>query len=324
MPGLIGALRPMASLLAPGGWRGRLSILVYHRVLPSADPLRPYDPEVAAFRSQMELVSTLFQVLPLAEAVRRLRADRLPPRALCITFDDGYADNCEVALPILRELELPATFFIAVGYLDGGVMFNDRLIEAFRGVPVGPLDLSAVDLGQRVLLEGDADRLRLIGEVIQAVKHLDDDERNERVEALVKGLSGVSVASPMMGRDQLRALVGAGMEVGGHTRNHPILSRVSRTRARAEIGQGREELESILGCPVRLFAYPNGHPGRDYGPHHVAMVRACGFEAAVSMVAGVSGRRTDPYQLARFTPWSRHPAAFAGRLVHNLTRLYVP
>src|SRR5262245_19841153 len=102
----------------------RLSVLAYHRVLPAPDPLRPSEPTAAEFEQRMRWVKANFNVLPLTEAVGALREGRLPERALSITFDDGYADNHDIELPILARLGLPATFFVATGFLDGGCMFN--------------------------------------------------------------------------------------------------------------------------------------------------------------------------------------------------------
>ena len=89
----------------------------------------------------------MFNVIPLLDAVRHSAAGTLPPRAACITFDDGYADNAEVALPILQRHKLHATFFVATGFLNGGRMWNDTIIELVRRAPDGVLDFSAFGLG---------------------------------------------------------------------------------------------------------------------------------------------------------------------------------
>src|SRR5688500_12522334 len=81
----------------------RLSVLAYHRVLSAHDPMRPGEPTLAEFEARMRWVAANFDVLSLIDAVRGLREGRLPRRALCITFDDGYADNHELALPVLRR-----------------------------------------------------------------------------------------------------------------------------------------------------------------------------------------------------------------------------
>lgn len=311
-------LRPLSGLLSPAGSRARLSILIFHRVLSTPDPLLPDDPDAVRFRWQMQTVARLFNVLPLSEAVVRLADQSLPPCAACITFDDGYADNVEVAVPILRELQLSATFFIAVGYLNGGMMFNDRVLETLRRVPAGELDLHCVGLpSQRV--DTMEQRHAVAMAVIRAVKHLDVAEREDRVQALAQQSPEPLPTDLMMTTAQLQRLASSGMEIGGHTQTHPILTKITDAQVREEIAGGREILESWLGQPVRLFAYPNGKPGQDYAPRHVDMVREAGFTAAVSTVPGVSTCHSNQWQLARFTPWDTTPLRFAAKLVGNLT-----
>ena len=133
--------RAIYSTLAPAGADARHSTLIFHRVLTAPDPLLPDEPTAAEFEQRMRWVQRYFNVLPLAEAVARLQSRTLPARSLAITFDDGYADNEQIAAPILTKLGLPATFFIASGYLDGGRMFNDSIIAALRDSKRGNLDL---------------------------------------------------------------------------------------------------------------------------------------------------------------------------------------
>ena len=109
-----------------------LNILLYHRVLDKPDPLSPYELHIQRFNKQMKWVNRFFNVLDLAEAVEKLQSNSLPPRALCITFDDGYKDNHKNALPILEKYGLTATFFIATGFLNNGIMWNETDIERLR------------------------------------------------------------------------------------------------------------------------------------------------------------------------------------------------
>src|SRR5690349_18308208 len=119
--------------IASGGKRdARLSILIFHRVHAATDPLFPGEPDARSFDSLLAHIASRFRVMPLAQAARALREGTLPSRALAITFDDGYADNLAVAAPILRRHGMSATVFVASGYLDGGWMFNDIVIEAVR------------------------------------------------------------------------------------------------------------------------------------------------------------------------------------------------
>ena len=98
-----GWVRPLLELLSPAGARGRLSILIFHRVHPQLDPMFPGEMHAATFRERMGWIREWFNVLPLDDAVTALSRGMLPSRALAITFDDGYADNFTVALPILKQ-----------------------------------------------------------------------------------------------------------------------------------------------------------------------------------------------------------------------------
>jgi peptidoglycan/xylan/chitin deacetylase (PgdA/CDA1 family) len=317
MPALLTTARPLLSLLAPGGDRGRLSILIYHRVLPEPDPLLPGEVDSGTFHWHLQLVKRLFTPLPLSEAVSRLREGTLPPRALCITFDDGYADNATVALPMLREAGVPATFFVATEYLGGGMMFNDRIIETVRRLPSGTHDLDELALGRHDL-NGAESRVAAYTAIIRQAKYLPQEEREALSHRLAERIAEPLPADLMMQPDQVRELRGAGMDIGGHTATHPILTRLKDSEALREMRHGREVLEEILNEPITLFAYPNGKPGQDYDARHVAMAREEGFQAAVSTAWGVSGRRADFFQLPRFTPWDQTPLRFAIRLARNL------
>lgn len=315
---MIGA-RLAASVLSPAGPRARLSILIYHRVLPAIDPLFPGEVDAAWFDAQMAFLADTFNVLPLSEAVQRLARGDLPARAACITFDDGYADNANIALPILQRHGLSATFFVAAGFLDGGRMWNDTLIEAVRHASGPSLNLTPLGLGDYALGSWD-ERRAAMEAIIGALKYLPSEVRGEQVQRVAQIASVVLPTNLMMRADQVRALRASGMEIGGHTASHPILARLAPDAARAEIARGKEVLEAILGERITLFAYPNGKPVHDYAHEHVEMVCKLGFEAAVSTSWGVSTRGSDVFQLPRFTPWDRSSAKFSLRLIQNLLR----
>ena len=105
-------------------------------------------------------------------------AGTLPARAAAITFDDGYADNCVVALPILRQLGMHATFFVATGFMNGGRMFNDTVIEAVRRVATPEFDLAAAKLG--LFRTGSlAEKRETIEAILDATKYLPQGERDD-------------------------------------------------------------------------------------------------------------------------------------------------
>lgn len=308
--------KALIRVLSPGDTRG-LSILIYHRVLAQKDPLFPGEVDSADFDNHLRILKSMFTVLPLPDAMAHARAGTLPPRAACITFDDGYADNEHVALPILKRYGLSATFFVATGFLNGGRMWNDTVIELVRRNPDGVLEASVLGLGSHRLGTLD-ERRAAITVLIGQLKYLPLDERLAQVNRLVD-LVGIALPDDlMMTSDQVRALHRAGMDIGGHTVNHPILAAVPAATARQEIADGKRALEAMTGAPVRVFAYPNGKPGADYRAEHVAMVQELGFEGAVSTSWGASRSNREVFQLPRFSPWDQTPARFALRMAKNL------
>ena len=297
----------------------RLSILIYHRVLPAPDPMCPGEIDARTFHWQLDLLAEHFRVLPLSEAVERLAAGCLPPRAACITFDDGYADNARVALPILREKGLPATFFVASGFLDGGQMWNDMVFEALRRLSGETLDVADLGLGCHAIASVEA-RISAAMALVDRLKYLPHGERLDRARELARRAGLAQRCELMMRSEEVRELAAAGMEVGGHTVNHPILAVLDPAAARREIADNRDALSALIGAPVRLFAYPNGKPGQDYLPEHVEMVRDLGYRAAVSTRWGVCTTASHRWQLPRFTPWDATPARFLARLLQSRWR----
>jgi peptidoglycan/xylan/chitin deacetylase (PgdA/CDA1 family) len=307
-------------MFSPAGPRGRLSILIFHRVLPAPDPLFPDTPDVEGFERRMRWVRDWFNVLPLAEAVERLYAGTLPSRALCVTFDDGYADNEEHAAPILARLGLTGTFFISTGYLNGGCMWNDRVIEAVRACREAQLDLRPVGLGTHSMAS-PKERSQAIGAVLKAIKHHEGPQRLAMTEAIERAADAPPAPPLMMQEAQVRSLRRMGMEVGAHTISHPILTRLSPAAAFDEMRGGQQRLQEILDEPVTLFAYPNGVPNQDYTAEHARMARDCGFVAAVSTAWGAASARSDRYQMPRFSPWDETRWRYGARLLDNLRRV---
>lgn len=309
-----GLIRGAGTLLSRRGPSASLLVLIYHRVLPTPDPMLPSEPDAAAFAQHLELFAKNFTVLPLREAVARLRQGNLPARAVCITFDDGYANNYTVAMPLLRARGLPATVFVAPAYLNGGAMFNDLVYEACRAAPVD-IDLTEFGVAHAALTDAGA-RIRAAQQVVDQLKYLAPAERllaARRLAARVNAMGGIDL---MMTDAQVAEMSHQGIEIGAHTMTHPILARIPEAEAHDEIVQSRRRLEEITGQPVLSFAYPNGRPVRDYASEHVRAVRDAGFELAVSTSWGAATAQSDPFQIPRIAPWDKSPLRYAARMVN--------
>lgn len=310
--------RHALSLASPAGKNGQLSVFIFHRVLPKPDPLFPDEPDAQHFEEQMEWVASWFNVLPLDQAIDKLAQCSLPERAAAITFDDGYADNYSTALPILQKFGLQATFFIATGFLDGGRMWNDTIIESIRNSPLSTLDLSSLNLGIHSLASLP-EKQETIRSLIRQIKYQSIPQRLE----LTAKITSLAQSSPptdlMMTTQEVIQLRRAGMQIGAHTLSHPILAKIELAEARYEMQESKRFLEETLGERIRLFAYPNGKPGIDYLTEHVALARDLGFDAAVSTASGsTSFKGVDFFQLPRFTPWDKTKVRFGLRLLKNL------
>ena len=302
------------AILSPGARNG-MSVLIFHRVRKEKDPLRPNEPSQSEFDGMLAFLASRFRMVRLYDGVSALKEASRPYHSVAITFDDGYADNLEVALPTLRKYGVPATFFVASGLLDGGVMWNDRVIEAIRTAPGPILDLTALDLGS-LPLGSDTERRQAIRAVIPALKYRADAER---VDASLKIAEAAGVGGEpnlMMSSEQLAILAADPLaDIGGHTVTHPILKNLAPSAAFGEIAAGKERLEQITGRTLKCFAYPNGVPNRDYGAEHTSMAQKAGFEYAVSTSPGGVTTRSDRLQLPRFTPWDRQWSRFGLRML---------
>jgi len=298
----------------------RLSVLIFHRVLREPDPIFPGELDARRFGRLMSIVARTFRVLPLDKAVHQLQAGQLPARALAITFDDGYADNHDVAMPILNRLGLSATVFIATGFLDGGRMWNDTVIECLRRTTKDQVDLTALGLSC-MPTRSASERRQAIERVIPVVKYQMPEARTPLLDQLHALCGHPALPTDLMMRSQdVRSLRRGGLGVGAHTVNHPILLTLPDDLAQAEMSTSRDRLQALIDEPVTLFAYPNGQPGVDFGERHTTMARQLGYAAAVSTRKGVARKGDDVFSLPRYTPWEADALRWPARLAWHHMR----
>lgn len=294
-----------------------LSVLTFHGVLSEPDPLRPDEITADEFAALMLYLRNRFEILPLNLALDAVRSGTGSAGTLAITFDDGYRNNVAVALPILVELGLTATFFVATGFLDGGMMWNDTVIESvrrFRGK-----EICLEKLGDSpVPIATDNDKRLLIDQLLSSFKHRKIAQRQSLADAIAQSAGGSLPDDMMMRTDDVRMLARAGMTIGGHTIDHPILRLESENEVVRQLAESRQFLKEVSGQAVSLFAYPNGRPGDDYGVRDVGLVRQAGFAAALTTSWGSIGSGSDMFQLPRVSLWDRNPTKVGMRIVQSL------
>lgn len=314
-----GLLRPLSRAAGYARKAPAFPILAYHRVNDEGDPFFPSLP-TEVFERHMAFVARAYVVLPLEELVERMGRNAVPRNALAITLDDGYRDNLTHAAPVLARHGLPATVFLATGFIGTAeVPWFDRVALAFKTTRATAY---RAPWGATVRLESPADRLSALDGMLAHLKGLPDDDMRRAVDALVAALEVTDqrgLKNRMLDWDDVHALAGLGLSIGAHTVSHPVLSRVSLQRAWAEIDGSRAMIATAGGRAPQAFAYPNGKPA-DYTAAVARLVREAGFSCAVATRFGVNTAATPPYELRRGGPWEHHLPMFALKLaLYRLT-----
>ena len=312
------ALRPLAKAL----WRrlpaNRLLVVAFHRVAREFDPYDPETPDAARFARQLDALRG-FDVVPLGAGLAALQEGRLAHTSVAITFDDGYREQLDVAAPLLEARGYASTVFVSSAFVGGPNMWHDRLLWALReGVAGARLD--GIGVAEAVPAELSA-RRRLAARCIAAIKFLPLEAREQAVGWVETACQAPPAPRLMLDAAELRRLAACpGVEIGAHTRHHPILAGCVLDQARTEIGGSRVDLEQALGGPVKRFAYPNGHEGQDFGEREVALVREAGFTEAFSSDWGAVRPGSDPWRLPRVSLYRSSPLGNALLLAREAWR----
>jgi peptidoglycan/xylan/chitin deacetylase (PgdA/CDA1 family) len=290
-----------------------LSILIYRHVRPAHDPLFPGDVDARRFERQLRLLTRWFRIMPLAEAVRRLRERTLAGPTACLTFEHGYAEHAQLVLPLLARFNASATFFVASGFLDGGCMWPDAVAQVVREAPGERLNLTRSGFGSYDVAS-TGQRRAVLHMLLDTLAAMPREERMLRIESMARRFRPT-----MLSTDELLALHRAGMAIGAQTVSCPPLASISNAQARAEIADCRATLQRIIQAPVHYFAYPGGVPGEDFERRHANMLRSQGFEGAVTTASGTARQDSDPFLLPRITPCDSDGARF---LLHVAGKLF--
>lgn len=266
---------------------GQGAVLTFHGLRRDEEPAGILDEglhlRLSVFQAICAHLSENYQVIPLSEMFRMIDlGQRLPDRAISLTFDDGYASNYHLAYPALKQHGLPATVFLTTGFLDGteSLWFQE-------------MDLAMQAKGESKNLAATLLRLKM----------LPDQEMREILTAYcadcAPSQTRPAVTLPLTW-DMAREMQASGLvEFGGHTHSHPILARCSLEQQRREIFTCYERLSAELGRAPKLFAYTNGG-AEDFSTETCGLLAEAGFEAAFTMMSGRVKPGLNPYALPRY------------------------
>jgi peptidoglycan/xylan/chitin deacetylase (PgdA/CDA1 family) len=303
-------------------------ILMYHSVLPDPsteiNSLGEMIHSADVFLGQMELLARDYHPISLDEAVHGLRdGNALTKRSVVVTFDDGYTDNYEIAMPMLNQAGIPATFYTTVDCIDSRKLpWPARLRFAIRSTKAR--DWTPPD-EKRLPLETPAQRDEAFREACGSLSKLSGQAQESFVSRLEQDLKASlpnHSAALMMNYDQLRALARHKHIVASHTMTHPNIAFIGEEECRRELTESKRRLESELGAPIKHFAYPCPALSPHWTTRTLEQCRAAGYETAVTTDHGLAHKGDDLLCLKRipasFTVeglrWDLE-SAFAGRAV---------
>lgn len=303
-----------AAGVAPITWkwrrRGSLVVLMYHRVLPKDSPARKTEepgmyvsPET--FDLHLTELKRRFELVHLDEWLRRASGGLpLPKLACAITFDDGWRDNYEFALPVLVQHNAPATIFLVSSYVGTAQRFwpnrlMDLLDKAFakpgsvdfpeplRGI----IEPTLIQAGRRGVLRADD-----IDRVIQGAKRLDEAQIRSLVEEAEKTCDHPTGAAEILSRSDVVQMAASGLvRFGSHTMTHLRLGGpIPSQELEREIAGSRSRLLDMLGQEIDLFCYPNG----ETSPEALDCVRRH-YVGAVTTRRGWHAAGRDPHLIRR-------------------------
>jgi peptidoglycan/xylan/chitin deacetylase (PgdA/CDA1 family) len=292
---------PVMSRLFPSS----AAILAYHSVAEDpqkTDHILGISRGLADFERHMKTIAQKFHPVTVEEIAQFAQGGRkLPAKAVAVTFDDGFADNYEVALPVLSKYGIPASFYIMVESVEQGTLpWYCRLRYAFNVAKVptwtdpGSGRVFRLDvLEQRKAAQSLSwdTGARLTGAVQQ--EYVGRCERDLEVEP-AKAPHGF-----MMTWDQVRGLRKAGHTIGGHTLWHPNVAQVTPAEARTEIVECKRRLEEKMGEPVEHFSYPHPALSPHWSSQTLALTKEAGFKSAALTTYGSVRAGDDAHALKR-------------------------
>jgi peptidoglycan/xylan/chitin deacetylase (PgdA/CDA1 family) len=279
---------------------------------------------LAALERQLAFLKAQHSVVPLADVVRALATGAsLPRRAAAITIDDGYQSVYRVAYPVLKRLGLPASVYLATGFVDERrFLWTDRVEYAVNHAQPGDLVVKVGENALRLTLNGRDSRIAADRLLRSRIKALPQAELVQAVDAVERaaGCSVTDAASevhePMRWSEAAEMQSSGLITFGSHTHSHVILSRCDAAHATRELEQSRDTIENRLGVPCREFCYPNGRVG-DFNATTGRLVRDAGFTSALTTVYGRNRPNTNPFELRRYNlgkpmVWGEVPVRMSG------------
>lgn len=295
----------------------RFQILYYHRVLPAPQPFSLAMVRTADFERQIQLLTGLFRIITIPQLLAEIENEALQPNTICITFDDGYADNFVYAYPILKKYGVPATIFLTTGVIGNNrLLWHDEVLYAVQNTAAKNIEWPLAGRATWPLNSVPA-RLAFANACLEALKQKKTAERNQAIKRLFECCAvALNKTRPneMLSWEQIKEMHKHGLEFGAHTVTHPILSLLDDEEMQREILQSKQTIEAQLQTKIEIFAYPNGQP-RDFDERAKQVLKKCGMRCGLTTISGMNNNHIDPFAWRRATPWMPEADKFFAQLL---------
>jgi peptidoglycan/xylan/chitin deacetylase (PgdA/CDA1 family) len=281
--------------------RGKALILMYHRFAQHEDE-DGAKTSARSFVTHLEYLKAHYRLAPLSLISEHIHTGkRLPPATAAVTIDDGYRDAYTVAFPLLRERKIPATLFVATGFVDLECwLWTDKMRYVLSHTKARKIEVNIGDRKLSLALGDQASRAAAASRVNSLLKTMPDAAKDNEIMRLAALLSVEIPKLPPeefqpLTWDEAREMEHDGIEIGSHTRSHPILTKVDDVRLQAELCESKSRLETIFSRRIDLFCYPNGN--MDERVRRAAA--QAGYRCAVTVEPGLVNGKSDPLALRR-------------------------
>lgn len=271
-----------------------IPVLAYHRVLDVKTSYH-FDKDlisssIAAFDMQMKYISKYYLALSMEEYIYYINhPEKLPRKAILVTFDDGFSDNYQYAFPILRKYSVPATFFVTTDFIDSDeTIWYERLAYFFNVTKVDKLEFSdySIDIY-------DNDKFSSYQKFIEHLKLLPNHTRIAMLDGLYEkygdpytSVQTESILSQSMSWEQLMEMQSCNMDIESHTVTHPVLSTLNKQELKLELSRSKQIIEKKLNKKVKSIAYPVGQ-GESFSDEVIRETIESGYEIAFNYIDSV-------------------------------------
>jgi len=280
-------------------------ILSYHHVVKGEPDELGRRVTATRFEGQLAFLKEWFEIVSMEKALKLLENGPLDRDYVVITFDDGYVDNYEVAFPILRNYEIPATIFVITGLAGTHqIPWYDECRTYLRSLantnvpPTCSEELEAIFHQLHRIMRGRQGTALRLESATDFLKTIDEKSRKATLVIMRTHLRDAypnSRGSKLMSWDHAREMRAHGITFGSHTVSHPILRKLKPKELDEELRASKEMIEQQLDSPCELFAFPNG----DFCKQVIESLKATGYRSACTQIYGKNRPGSDPLKLRR-------------------------